>query len=156
MMRAWWQAQSERDRRTLAVGAFAVALLLGWALVWHPLALRRDALEQEVASRRDDLATVERGTAQIAQQHRVGQRARAIVPASRCSRSRMRPRARRDSARRSGTSNRPARATSRSASKARTSTRSRNGWKRWLAAMASRRRNSPPIAPTAPASSTRA
>ena len=48
MMRTWWQAQSERDRRTLAVGAFAVALLLGWALVWHPLALRRDALDQQL------------------------------------------------------------------------------------------------------------
>lgn len=76
MMRAWWQAQSERDRRTLAIGAIAVALLLGWALVWHPLALHRAALEQEVASRRDDLLAVQRGTAQIAQQHRVGQRAR--------------------------------------------------------------------------------
>lgn len=76
MMRAWWQAQSERDRRTLAAGVIAVALLLGWALIWHPLALRRDALEQEIASRRDDLLAVQRGTAQIAQQHAVGQRAR--------------------------------------------------------------------------------
>ncbi len=76
MIAAWWQAQSERDRRTLGVGAVVVVLLLGWALLWHPLAQRRAALEQEVASRSDDLAFVQRGTAQLAQQQRIGQRAR--------------------------------------------------------------------------------
>lgn len=35
MIRAWWQAQSERDRRTLAVGALVVVLLLGWAPLRH-------------------------------------------------------------------------------------------------------------------------
>lgn len=76
MIGAWWQAQSERDRRTLAAGAVVVALLLGWALIWHPLALRRSSLEQEVASRRDDLVFVQRGAAQAALQHGIGQRAR--------------------------------------------------------------------------------
>ena len=49
MIGHWWQAQSERDRRTLRWGAAVVALLLVWALVWHPLAQRRALLEQESA-----------------------------------------------------------------------------------------------------------
>ena len=44
MIGHWWQAQSERDRRTLRWGAAVVALLLVWALVWHPLAQRRALL----------------------------------------------------------------------------------------------------------------
>ena len=76
MIGAWWQTQSERDRRTLAVGALVVVLLLGWALAWHPLAQRRALLEQDLASRRAELALVERGAAQLAQQHGTAQRAR--------------------------------------------------------------------------------
>ena len=76
MIKTWWQGMSERDRRTLAIGAVVVAVMLFWALVWSPMSQRRGALEQEVATRRDELAAVERGTALLAQQRVVGQRAR--------------------------------------------------------------------------------
>ncbi|MBX3689545.1 type II secretion system protein M [Dokdonella sp.] len=76
MIKTWWQGVSERDRRTLRVGAVVVAGMLFWALVWSPLAQRRAALEQDVATRRDELAAVERGTALLAQQHALGKRAR--------------------------------------------------------------------------------
>lgn len=76
MIRAWWQAQSERDRRTLAVGALVVLLLLGWALLWHPLAQRRGELERDVATRRAELAQVRNGAAQLARRHGTAQRAR--------------------------------------------------------------------------------
>lgn len=42
-MNAWWQAQSARDRRILAIGGVLAALLLGYALLWLPLERSRDA-----------------------------------------------------------------------------------------------------------------
>ena len=56
MIAAWWQKQSERDRRVLAVGATIVALLLAWAFVWYPLARARAQLESRVEHERADLA----------------------------------------------------------------------------------------------------
>jgi general secretion pathway protein M len=52
----WWQKQSERDQRVLAVGAALVALLLAWAFVWYPLARARAQLESRVEHERTDLA----------------------------------------------------------------------------------------------------
>ena len=76
MIGHWWQAQSERDRRTLRWGAAVVALLLVWALVWHPLAQRRALLEQDLVAGRDEQAREQRAAAQLAQQHGTAQRAR--------------------------------------------------------------------------------
>lgn len=56
MIAEWWQKQSERDRRVLAVGAAVVALLLAWAFVWYPLARAREQLESRVEHERTDLA----------------------------------------------------------------------------------------------------
>lgn len=56
MIDAWWQKQSERDRRVLVVGATIVALLLAWAFVWYPLARARAQLESRVEHERADLA----------------------------------------------------------------------------------------------------
>ena len=41
-MRAWWQAQSVRDRRFVAVGGFLAVLLLGYTFVWQPVERSRD------------------------------------------------------------------------------------------------------------------
>ncbi|HZX91392.1 MAG TPA: type II secretion system protein GspM [Rudaea sp.] len=56
MIAGWWQKQSERDQRVLAVGAALVALLLAWAFVWYPLARARAQLESRVEHERTDLA----------------------------------------------------------------------------------------------------
>ncbi|PKL97257.1 MAG: hypothetical protein CVV17_12400 [Gammaproteobacteria bacterium HGW-Gammaproteobacteria-7] len=45
-----WQALAARERRWVVAGAVAGGLLLGWAWLWHPLALSRDALRAEAAA----------------------------------------------------------------------------------------------------------
>ena len=76
-MIAWWRNLSVKDRRVLGIGAIAAALLLGWALLWHPLATRRDELERSVQNQRRDLAYVQQGAAEIANLHGTGERSRA-------------------------------------------------------------------------------
>ena len=77
MIAAWWQALAANERRLLRLGAAAAALLLGWALVWHPLAAKRVELQQNVENQRRDLAYVRLGAAEIERQHAVGTRSRA-------------------------------------------------------------------------------
>ncbi len=76
MMRPWWSGLAARDRRMLAIGAPLVLLLLGWALVWHPLARKRVELMQDVQARQAELAYVERGAGEIARLRSAGQRSR--------------------------------------------------------------------------------
>ena len=64
-MRAWWTNLAERERWMVGVGAIVVVLLLGWALVWHPLATKRAALRETVESDRRDLAYVRVATAEV-------------------------------------------------------------------------------------------
>ena len=54
-MRAYWETLSARDQRMLGIGALLVALLLGWAFVWHPLALARQQLALRVDADRSAL-----------------------------------------------------------------------------------------------------
>jgi general secretion pathway protein M len=61
----WWQKQSERDRRMLAVGAVLIALLLAWAFVWYPLARARAQLESRVEHERVDLAWMLQSDAEL-------------------------------------------------------------------------------------------
>lgn len=56
MIAARWQALPQRDQRMLGGGAVIIALLLGWAFLWHPLALARARLEREIADGRSALA----------------------------------------------------------------------------------------------------
>ena len=56
MIAAWWRGHGERERRVLGVGAVVAAALLGWAFVWHPLAVGRARLAAEVAGDRTNLA----------------------------------------------------------------------------------------------------
>ena len=72
MIAAWWQQLPVRDRRTLAVGAIVVALLLGWALLWHPLARQRADLERAVEVQQRELAWVRANAAEVARLHATG------------------------------------------------------------------------------------
>ncbi|MHB8446499.1 MAG: type II secretion system protein GspM [Rudaea sp.] len=64
MIGAWWQAQSARDRRVLAIGGSVVVVLLVWALVWIPLARMRTDLTAQVAQQSADLAWMRQALAQ--------------------------------------------------------------------------------------------
>jgi general secretion pathway protein M len=74
---AWWNGLSPKDRRTLAIGGGVAAVLLGWALIWHPLARKRADLERDLAMQRRDLAYVQAGAAEIGRLHGAGERSRA-------------------------------------------------------------------------------
>lgn len=74
MIAAWWRQLPTRDRRTLAAGAVAVALLLGWASLWHPLARQRAELERTLDGQRRELAWVQAGAAEVARLHAAGTR----------------------------------------------------------------------------------
>jgi general secretion pathway protein M len=76
-MNARWNALSARDRRVLVAGAAACIVLLGWALLWHPLDVRRAELQRTVETQRQDLAFLRQGAAQIARQREAGTLSRA-------------------------------------------------------------------------------
>jgi general secretion pathway protein M len=76
MIRAWWNALSPRDQRTVAVGGVVVAAMLGWALIWHPLALKRAELRETVDAQRRDLAYVRVATAEVERLRAAGKHSR--------------------------------------------------------------------------------
>ena len=72
MIRAWWEAQSARDRRVLHIGGIGVAVLLVWALLWLPLSRTRSELSARVARQRDDLAWMRQQQGQARALHEQG------------------------------------------------------------------------------------
>lgn len=76
-MRAWWNGLAAREQRIVAIGAALVALMLGWALVWHPLALKRTELRDAVDAQRRDLAYVRVAAAEVERLRAVGTHSRA-------------------------------------------------------------------------------
>lgn len=65
-MKAWWQAQSARDRSVLAIGSVLVAALLFWALWFDPLLLQRRNLVATVAQAEADLVFMQSASSQLA------------------------------------------------------------------------------------------
>lgn len=58
-MSAWrqrWQALAPREQRALALGVLAVALTLGYVLLWEPLAQSREEWRARAAAAQTDLA----------------------------------------------------------------------------------------------------
>lgn len=76
MIKAWWSALAQKERRLIGAGGAIAGLLLGWALLWHPLAERRGALLQSIDAQRRDLAFVRVGAAEIERLRSTGTRAR--------------------------------------------------------------------------------
>lgn len=72
MIAAWWSGLAAQERRVLVVGGIVAALLLGWALLWHPLAQRRAELERELDRQREELAFVQAGAQEIARRRATG------------------------------------------------------------------------------------
>ncbi|HET6604047.1 MAG TPA: type II secretion system protein M [Xanthomonadaceae bacterium] len=54
-MRGWWNARAPRERQVLAAGALLLALLLGYAVFWKPLAESRHTLREQVARNESEL-----------------------------------------------------------------------------------------------------
>ena len=64
-MRAWLATRSPRDRAVLLGGLAAIALMLAWAYVWHPLTVSRESLARQVATARSDLAWMRSASADV-------------------------------------------------------------------------------------------
>lgn len=47
-MNEWWMNLSLRERQTLSIGGFAVALFLIYALIWSPLSNKVDAMREQI------------------------------------------------------------------------------------------------------------
>jgi general secretion pathway protein M len=77
MIGAWWHGLAAQERRVLVVGGIVAALLLGWALLWHPLEQRRAELERELDRQREELAFVQAGAQEIARRRATGVQAGA-------------------------------------------------------------------------------
>ncbi len=76
MIAAWWRSLASKDQRVLGLGAVVVVLLLGWALLWHPLAARRTELQRNVDDQARDLAYVRLGAAEVERLRATGMRSR--------------------------------------------------------------------------------
>lgn len=74
MMRTWWQAREPREQKLLAGGAVLAAVLLAWALAWHPLAAKRADLRQRIAIAEGDLVQVRMAAAQVEERRQAGVR----------------------------------------------------------------------------------
>jgi general secretion pathway protein M len=72
----WWKGLAANERRMLGVGAPIAIVLLGWALIWHPLAARRTELAQTIDNQRRDLAYVHQGATEIGRLQVTGKQSR--------------------------------------------------------------------------------
>jgi general secretion pathway protein M len=75
-MRAWWNGLAGREQRIVAIGGLLVALMLGWAFVWHPLVVKRAALRDEVDAQQRDLAFVRVAAADVDRLRATGKQGR--------------------------------------------------------------------------------
>ena len=75
-MRAWWNGLARREQRMVAAGAMFVALMLGWAFVWHPLVVKRTELREEIDAQQRDLAFVRVAAADVDRLRSTGKQGR--------------------------------------------------------------------------------
>lgn len=64
-LQTWWRNREARERHVLLGGAVVVALVLGWALVWHPLSVARDTAAARMQAGQQDLAFMKSAVAQM-------------------------------------------------------------------------------------------
>lgn len=77
MIREWLGGLQPRERSVLLAGGAAAALMLGWALLWYPLAHARSDLIARVARQHDDLAWMRQASAQAGDLRKQGTRGSA-------------------------------------------------------------------------------
>jgi general secretion pathway protein M len=66
-----------RDRRVLVVGVLVVAAILIWSFLWHPLAMQRDVLVEQLDNARRDQAYFQVAQAEVERLRNAGARSRA-------------------------------------------------------------------------------
>ncbi len=76
-MRAWWNGLQLRERRMLGIGGVVAVLLLGWALLWHPLARERAELAQSVIDQRQALAAMRNQASEVQRLRSLGTQGKA-------------------------------------------------------------------------------
>lgn len=55
VLQTWWRDRAPRERQVLLIGAALCALLLGWALLWYPLAQARHTLRARLVAQQQNL-----------------------------------------------------------------------------------------------------
>ena len=60
-----WRALAPRERRALAFGGAALAVIFAWLAVWEPLVASRDAWRTRVAAAETDLAWMRAASARL-------------------------------------------------------------------------------------------
>jgi len=69
-VKEWFEALPPRDRAMVLGGSLLTAVLLAWALVWHPLVAEVRDLEDEVAGLRGQLDWMQQAAAEVRQLQR--------------------------------------------------------------------------------------
>lgn len=64
-LQSWWRDRELRERKVLLAGAVLCALLLGWALVWHPLSQARHSLRERLGTQQHNLDFMRSAQGQI-------------------------------------------------------------------------------------------
>jgi len=64
-MKQWWRGLQARERRVLLVAGLLLGLLTLHGLVWQPWQEAREALKDEIAQRRDDLAWMQQAATRL-------------------------------------------------------------------------------------------
>jgi len=62
-VKAWWAERTGREQLTLGVAALALVLMLGWALLMHPLAQRQEVLAARIQAQRNSLSQLQEARA---------------------------------------------------------------------------------------------
>lgn len=65
VLQKWWRDREPRERQVLLTGAVVCALLLGWALVWHPLANADHSLRGRLSTQQQNLDFMRHAQGQI-------------------------------------------------------------------------------------------
>jgi general secretion pathway protein M len=65
-MKAWFAALAPREQRLILLALPLALLMLGWSLVWHPLAEGRKAWRERTATLADDVAWMRQVAPQLA------------------------------------------------------------------------------------------
>ncbi|WJW75222.1 type II secretion system protein M [Thiohalobacter sp. IOR34] len=71
-MKEWFLGRSPREQQALVIGTGLLLILLGWALLWQPLADRVQRLEAQLAEQRQQQAWMRQAAAEVKRLRQAG------------------------------------------------------------------------------------